>query len=55
MIVYTSKKVLFHLVASLSLIACSINVEAKPWLDAGDMQLRHQLQILSDAGVLSAP
>ncbi len=28
---------------------------AKPWLDAGDMQLRHQLQILVDADLLDAP
>ncbi len=30
-------------------------VLAKPWLDAGDMKLRHELQLLSDAGLLNAP
>ncbi len=39
----------------LPALALSFNVEAKPWLDAGDMQLRHELQILSDAGMLDAP
>lgn len=29
--------------------------EAKPWLDAGDMQFRHHLQILADANLLDAP
>lgn len=40
---------------TLLLSVLSSNVYAKPWLDTGDMQLRHELQILSDAGVLDAP
>ncbi len=30
-------------------------MKANPWLDAGDMKLRHELQLLSDAGILDAP
>lgn len=45
-------KLLFLTFASLSL---SFNLSAKPWLDAGDIRLRHHLQILSDAGYLKAP
>jgi len=45
-------KLLFLTLVSLSL---SFSLSAKPWLDAGDMRLRHNLQILSDAGYLKAP
>ncbi len=36
-------------------LAFSFIVCADPWLDTGDMQLRHELQILSDAGLLNTP
>jgi hypothetical protein len=39
----------------LSTLVLSLPTEANPWLDAGDMKLRHELQILSDEGVLDAP
>ena len=44
----------FILSASIALCA-SVQVSAQPWLDAGDMRLRHELQILSDSGMLDAP
>ena len=33
----------------------SLNAEANPWLDTGDMKLRHELQMLSDSGMLDSP
>ncbi|MEE9309637.1 MAG: capsule assembly Wzi family protein [Cocleimonas sp.] len=39
----------------LSSLVFSVNAGANPWLDAGDMKLRHELQLLSDSGVLDAP
>ena len=33
----------------------SNNVFSKPWLDPGDVRLRHELQLLSDSGLLDAP
>lgn len=39
----------------LSILATSFNAEAKPWLDTGDMKLRHELQLLSDSGLLNVP
>lgn len=40
----------------LPFLTVSFNyAEAKPWLDTGDMKLRHELQMLSDAGVLDVP
>jgi len=39
----------------LSILATSVNAEAKPWLDTGDMKLRHELQMLSDSGLLNVP
>jgi len=39
----------------LSALVFSVNATANPWLDAGDMKLRHELQILSDSGMLDAP
>ena len=39
----------------LSTLVLSLTAEANPWLDTGDMKLRHELQMLSDAGVLDAP
>lgn len=44
-----------NFILSLSMILLSSQVTAKPWLDAGDMRLRHELQILSDSGLLDAP
>jgi len=38
-----------------SVLVLSSSTNANPWLDAGDMKLRHELQILSDAGILDAP
>lgn len=43
----------FCLVIPALLISSS--VVARPWLDPGDMKLRHELQLLSDAGMLNAP
>ena len=43
------------LLIAIAPIALSTNIHANPWLDAGDMRLRHNLQILSDAGFLKAP
>ena len=45
-------KLLFLTFAFLSL---SFSLSAKPWLDTGDVRLRHHLQVLSDAGYLKAP
>ena len=39
----------------LPLLFITTNVFSKPWLDPGDVRLRHQLQLLSDSGMLSAP
>ncbi len=39
----------------LSILATSLSAEAKPWLDTGDMKLRHELQLLSDSGLLNVP
>ncbi len=39
----------------VSVLIISSSAKANPWLDAGDMKLRHELQMLSDAGVLDAP
>jgi hypothetical protein len=39
----------------ISALIFPISINANPWLDAGDMKLRHELQMLSDAGVLDAP
>ena len=39
----------------LSILVFSSNINANPWLETGDMKLRHELQMLSDAGVLDAP
>ena len=36
------------------LLASNIAI-AKPWLDPGDIRLRHELQLLSDGGLLDAP
>ena len=40
---------------ALPLLIVPLASHAKPWLDAGDMRLRHQLELLSDAGMLDAP
>ncbi|KAG1648282.1 1-deoxy-D-xylulose-5-phosphate synthase [Nymphon striatum] len=42
------------LLLTLPILLVSTQVTAKPWLDAGDMKLRHELQLLSDAGLLDA-
>ena len=39
----------------LPLVFISSSVFAKPWLDPGDVRLRHELQLLSDSGLLTAP
>ena len=41
--------------AVLPALVFSFSAQATPWLDTGDMKLRHELQILSDAGMLDAP
>ncbi len=43
------------ILSTLPILFVSCQVLAKPWLDAGDMKLRHELQLLSDAGLLEAP
>ena len=45
----------FLLVVSVLAFSLSLQVHAKPWLDPGDMRLRHNLQVLSDAGYLKSP
>lgn len=42
-------------VAALVLVATSLGLRAEPWLDPGDSGLRHDLQLLADAGVIGAP
>ncbi len=42
-------------IAILPFLAFNFNLEASPWLDTGDMKLRHELQLLSDAGMLNTP
>lgn len=39
----------------IPLILLSSYIEARAWLDTGDMKLRHELQLLSDAGLLDVP
>ncbi len=39
----------------LPLLLISYGAFAKPWLDPGDVRLRHELQLLSDSGMLDAP
>jgi len=39
----------------LPLFFISNSVFSKPWLDPGDVRLRHELQLLSDSGLLNAP
>jgi hypothetical protein len=41
--------------ATLLALAISLSTHAEPWIDAGDSALRHDLQVLADAGVLTAP
>ncbi len=43
------------LVTAFLAISWSNSLIAKPWLNPGDMRLRHNLQVLSDAGYLKAP
>ncbi len=38
-----------------SLLTIPITSHAKPWLDTGNMRLRHELQLLSDADLLDVP
>ncbi|RUO62623.1 hypothetical protein [Pseudidiomarina insulisalsae] len=37
------------------LVSFSASVQATPWLDAEELHVRHSLQVLADAGLLSAP
>ena len=53
-----SKKTNFRicsLLSTLPVLFISSQLLAKPWLDAGDMKLRHELQLLSDAHLLDSP
>lgn len=43
-----------RLVAALCL-AVSASASASPWLDPGNLALRHDIQVLADAGVLEGP
>lgn len=36
-------------------LALSLGVAAEPWISPGDVRLRHDIQLLSDAGLLSGP
>ena len=45
----------FVIIGALPFLMSSFSAYAKPWLDTGDMRLRHQLEVLSDAGILNAP
>ncbi|WP_173920582.1 hypothetical protein [Pseudidiomarina piscicola] len=40
---------------ALTLTLSSVHVSATPWLDAEELHVRHSLQVLADAGLLSAP
>ncbi len=40
---------------ALTLAFSTFNVAATPWLDAEELHVRHSLQVLADAGLLSAP
>lgn len=42
-------------VALLALLLCTHTAAAGPWLDPGDTGLRHDLQLLADAGVIGTP
>lgn len=42
-------------VLSLSAAIFSLPVNAGPWAEPGDLRLRHDVQLLSDAGVIRAP
>ena len=50
-----SKPKYYYALGALPALVFSLNAEAKPWLDTGDMKLRHELQILSDTGMLDVP
>ncbi len=50
-----SKSKYYCALGAFPALVFSLNAEAKPWLDTGDMKLRHELQMLSDAGMLNAP
>jgi hypothetical protein len=41
--------------AALCSLALSVAVRASPWLEPGDSSLRHDIQLLADAGVLRGP
>ena len=45
----------YSYVSLFALCAFSMPCKAMPWLDTGDMRLRHLLQVVSDAGLLDAP
>lgn len=46
---------LFSVFALTPLYLVTTTALAKPWLDPGDIRLRHELQLLSDGGLLDAP
>ena len=50
-----SNKSLTSVFTILPLLLSSSIAIAKPWLDPGDIRLRHELQLLSDGGLLDAP
>jgi len=50
-----SKITASSLLLTLPILIISNQALAKPWLDAGDMKLRHELQLLSDARLLDSP
>ncbi len=46
---------LLPLAAALLMAMTSPGLRAEPWIDPGDSGLRHDLQLLADAGVIGAP
>lgn len=51
----TLSKIYIVGVLATFIVSLNVSANANPWLDTGDMRLRHELQILSDSGVLDAP
>lgn len=50
-----NRKTTLYPLGILIALSVSTNAFAKPWLDTGDIRLRHQIQLLSDSGVLDTP
>lgn len=48
-------RLLFKVLVWFSLVVNTGIAHAGPWVDSGDGQLRHHLQVLADAGVITVP